>query len=87
MVVHRRAVGVGGTLLPAIIMKHLLLTLLLLSTTLEASKPTSNLTIVDTAVFYDDFWQTPEGLAFWDTIEGKSVLQIMFYYQQRMQNK
>jgi hypothetical protein len=68
-------------------MKRLLLILLLLGGTLAASQPKSNLTIVSEGTFYDGFWETPAGLAFWQTSEGKTVLQMMLDYKNRMQSQ
>ena len=59
----------------------------LLPATLEASdrKPIYKLKIVDYGAFYyaDDFWKTPAGIAFWETTEGKAVLQTMLQYPDR----
>ena len=70
-------------------MRALLLLTIILSSPLQASqeKPVYKLTIVDADIFGEDFWDTPAGLAFWETPEGKAVLQAMFDYQHKIENK
>ena len=62
----------------------LILTLTLAGSVLAATTKSSlpNLTIVDEVEFYvGDFWETPAGLAFWETVEGKTVLKMMDDYK------
>ena len=63
--------------------------LLLSNAPLGASdgKPIYHLTIVDAAIFADNFWDTSAGLAFWATPEGKAVLQAMFEYRNKMESQ
>ena len=71
--------------------KVLLILTLALAGSALASKPKntqSNLVIVSEAEFLvGDFWNTPEGQAFWETDEGKTVLKIMDDYRAKMEAK